>query len=269
MNPSLLKTDPELRSLMADMRVAYEDEIGSLYATIGGDSRYWTRISAKKIGDSVKIVISGATAFMGSDGPGGSVPDDDKVIGTVPANGSAVVKALKSAISRDDTLSRYGKLKDFEWHLGRDTKRVLGLNTENAQKAIDYRDLPWDVWEAKWVKPPPAAPLKVKDGLTLNELAEDLRRNGVALSEKPARWAGKSDRYFGYKLMDAKTTRLVNLMNASFPMALKGPQGLYFYMDYQHKADDNGFFLVKSHQWDMDAKPRPVKMNIYVLTNHI
>lgn len=256
-------------TILAGTKTAYDDEIGSLYTTIGGDNRYWSRVSAKKIGDKVTITISGATAFMGSDGPGGSVPDEDKVIATVPANGSAVVKALKDAISRDSTLSRYGKLKDFEWHLGRDSKRTLGLNTENAQKAIDYRDLPWDVWEAKWVKPPPAAPLKVRDGLTLNELAEELRRNGVELSEKPARWAGKSDRYFGYKLMDAKTTRIVNLLTASFPVALKNTSGLMFYMDYQHRQEDNGFFLVKSHQWDMDAKPRPVKMNIYVLTNHI
>lgn len=269
MSPSRLNTDPEIRSLLAEMKIASGDEIGSLYATIGEDNRYWSRVSAKKNGDTVTITISGGTAFMGSDGPGGSVPDPDKLIATVPANGPAVVKALKAAISKDDTLSRYGKLKNFEWHLGRDSKRTLGLNAENAQKAIDYRNLPWDVWDAKWVKPPPAAPLKVKDGLTLNDLADDLRRNGVALSEKPARWAGKSDRYFGYKLLDTKTTRLVNLMNASFPVSQKGPQGLSFYMDYQHRVDGDGFFLVKSHQWDMDAKPRPVKMNIYVLTNHI
>ena len=255
----------EMRSLMAEIKTAYEDELGGVSATIGYDERYRTSVRVHLIGDTARLTLYSQTAFMGSDGPGNAVPDPDKVIATVPANASAIVKAVKSAISGNDTLSRYAKPKDFEWNLGRDTKRTLGLNTENAQKALDWRSLPRDVWEAKWIKPPAAAPLKVFDGMKLDDLVVELRKHGVSLSDRPARWAGSSDRWFGYKLLDAKVTRMVNLLTASFPSSVKMQYGPAFYLDYQHARDGDGFSVAKSFQWDMAAKPRPVRMNIIVL----
>lgn len=254
---STIRKTPELRAMLARLKTSYNDTLGHISATVGADSRYRTSLNVSISGSNAVLTISGSTAFMGSDGPGGSVPDPEKVVDTVPANAPSIVKAIKQAISEDGTLSRYAKLKDFQWSLAGSRLDLRGVNAENAQKALDWRVMDWDMWELKWTKPAAPAPLNVSTHMHLSDLAAQLKRHGVSIGDDYVKLGSRD----GYVIADLPPKKAMDLLGKSFPIFKKRSWGFSYYLTYEDEQDEAGFHLFQTEL-------RLPTRKIWLLRNH-
>lgn len=258
---AFVKKNPELRAMMGRIKRATGEDIGSIYATIGFDNRYWTRLTVYLVGDTAVLKIASASAFMGSDGPGGSVDDPSKVVATVPANGPAIVKALKAAISLDDTLKRYAKLKDFSWTLRGARVDVKGLNAENAQKAVDWVLMDRHMWDVKWTQSAGPAPLKVEEHTKLSDIAAQLKHHGVNIGDAFIKVQGRD----GFLIMDSPPKKASDLLSKSFPITKKRSWGASYYLSYEAEEDDAGIHLFQVELVDPNTRK---KQKAWLLRNH-
>ena len=173
------------------LKIATGPLLGEITAHIGGDTRYGTSIQVYIEGNSVGILKSSWSAFMGSDGPGGSVHDESLWERGLPLDGRIVVRAIQDIWKKDLILSRYGKFKDFSWQhpYDRYAKGFRGLTVENAQKVLDGQIMTEDVWKAKVLKPaiqdiPSIKPLPFSKSMTPAQFKDMLAGQGIVIQLK-------------------------------------------------------------------------------------
>jgi len=150
-----MKTASVRRALIAEglLKEASNVQIGVLSATIDGDNRYGSSLTAWWVGSQVEIRKREWFPRGGMDGPGGIESDGTQVLARVADDGRSVAQAVLKAIKADPTLSRYGKASKFEWSLGFDRQVIKGVSVEKAQMALDSWEMDKPEWDLKWAKP--------------------------------------------------------------------------------------------------------------------